>query len=140
MATVSQASSAGSRWGRYRRRTPSGWRGVAVSAVIAALLLAPLVLIVLDARSAGWSQLHAVLFRSRTTFLLGHTVLLCAIVAVCATVIGTGAAWLTERAALPARRLWIVLLVLPSVRLRAADEIDTPDSHRGNPIPVCSQN
>jgi iron(III) transport system permease protein len=113
VATVSQAGSAGSRWGRYRRRTPSGWRGVAVSAVIAALLLAPLVLIVLDARSAGWSQLHAVLFRSRTTFLLGHTVLLCAIVAVCATVIGTGAAWLTERAALPARRLWIVLLVLP---------------------------
>ena len=113
MATASQASSAGSRWIRYRRRTPPGWRGVAVSAVIATLLLAPLVLIGLDARSAGWSQLHAVLFRSRTAFLLGHTILLCAIVAVCATIIGTGAAWLTERAALPARRLWIVLLVLP---------------------------
>ena len=61
----SQATAPGSRWTRYRRRMPPGWRGVAVSAVIAALLLAPLVLIALDARSAGWSQIHAVLFRSR---------------------------------------------------------------------------
>ena len=113
MATASQARTAGAWPPRSRRRLPSGWRLVVVSAVIAALLLAPLVLIVLDARSAGWSELHAALFRSRTVFLVRHTVVLCLIVATCAAVIGTGAAWLTERSALPARRLWTILLVLP---------------------------
>ena len=113
MATLSQAPTAGSWRRRARRRLPSGWRLVVVSAVIAALLLAPLVLIVLDARSAGWSEIHAALFRERTLFLLRHTVVLCLIVTTCAAAIGTGAAWLTERSALPARRLWTILLVLP---------------------------
>jgi iron(III) transport system permease protein len=45
--------------------------------------------------------------------LLRHTVVLSAIVAVLAATIGTGAAWLTERTALRARRMWTVLLVLP---------------------------
>jgi iron(III) transport system permease protein len=86
---------------------------VLLSAVIAAVLLAPLVLIVLDARSAGWSELGAAILRPRTAVLLRHTVALCLIVAACAAVVGTGAAWLTERSALPGRRVWTVLLVLP---------------------------
>jgi iron(III) transport system permease protein len=102
------------RWpGRLRRRSDRGWPVVIASVVIAAGLLAPLALVALDVRSTGWSELHRVLFRDRTAMLLSHTVLLCAIVAVLATAIGTGAAWLTERTALPARRLWTVLLVLP---------------------------
>ncbi len=77
------------------------------------MLLAPLLLIVLDARSAGWAELHDALFRARSVMLLRHTVVLCAIVAACAAAIGTGTAWLTERSGLRARRVWTVLLVLP---------------------------
>jgi iron(III) transport system permease protein len=99
--------------GRLRRRSGRGWPVVVVSMLIAAALLAPLVLIVLDVRSAGWSELHRVLFRSRSLMLLTHTVVLCAVVSVVASAIGIGAAWLTERTALRARRVWTVLLVLP---------------------------
>lgn len=53
------------------------------------------------------------LFRDRSVMLLRNTVALCAIVVVLAAATGTGAAWLTERTALPARRFWTVLLVLP---------------------------
>ena len=77
------------------------------------MLLAPLVLIGLDARSAGWAEIRRVLFRQRSLMLLEHTVTLSAIVAVLAAVIGVSAAWCTERCALPGRRLWTVLLVMP---------------------------
>jgi iron(III) transport system permease protein len=86
---------------------------VALSALIALGLLAPLVLIVLDARSAGWGEIHRVLFRARSALLLRHTVVLCLIVGTLAAAIGTATAWLTERTALRARRVWTVLLVLP---------------------------
>jgi iron(III) transport system permease protein len=86
---------------------------VALSVLIALALLAPLALIALDARSAGWGEIHRVLFRARSLLLLRHTVVLCVIVAMLAAAIGTGTAWLTERTALRARRVWTVLLVLP---------------------------
>jgi len=85
----------------------------ALSAAIALALLAPLVLIVLDARSGGWGEIQGVLFRSRSVFLLRHTVTLAALVAGLAAIIGTTAAWCTERTAIPARRVWTVLLVAP---------------------------
>ena len=82
--------------------------------VIAARLLAPLVLIALDARSAGWSELHRDAVPRALGDAAAHTVVLCALVVrVLAAVIGIGAAWLTERTALPGRRVWTVLLVLP---------------------------
>ena len=103
-----------SQWpGRFRRRGGRGWLVVVASVLIAAGLLAPLVLIVLDVRSTGWSEFHRVLFRDRSVMLLRNTVVLCLTVSLLAATIGTGAAWLTERTALPARRLWTVLLVLP---------------------------
>jgi iron(III) transport system permease protein len=86
---------------------------VAGSVLIAAGLLAPLALLALDARSAGWNEIHRVLFRERSAFLLRHTVVLSALVVLFAGVIGVAAAWCTERVALPVRRLWAVLLVLP---------------------------
>jgi iron(III) transport system permease protein len=86
---------------------------VALGALIALGLLAPLVLIVLDARSAGWGEINRVLFRARSALLLRHTVVLCLIVGTLAAAIGTATAWLTERTALRARRVWTVLLVLP---------------------------
>ncbi|HEY2259272.1 MAG TPA: ABC transporter permease subunit, partial [Solirubrobacteraceae bacterium] len=101
------------RAGRLRRRSDRGWPLLAGSALIALGLLAPLVLIALDARSAGWSEIGRVLSSARSAMLLRHTVVLCAVVVVCAAAIGTGAAWATERTALRARRVWTVLLVLP---------------------------
>jgi iron(III) transport system permease protein len=86
---------------------------VALSACIAFALLFPLVLLVLDARSAGWGEIHRVLFRERSWYLLRHTAVLSALVVVFAASIGVGAAWCTERIGLPGRRLWTVLLVLP---------------------------
>ncbi len=83
------------------------------SAFIAAGLLLPLVLVILDARGAGWTEIRQVLFRQRSLLLLEHTVTLALIVAVAAAVLGVTAAWCTERTRLPARRLWMVLLVLP---------------------------
>jgi iron(III) transport system permease protein len=98
---------------RRRRRPSHGWPLLVLGAAIAAALLAPLILIALDARSAGWGEIHQVLFRDRSVMLLRNTVALAVIVSLLAATIGTAAAWLTERTALPARRLWTVLLVLP---------------------------
>jgi iron(III) transport system permease protein len=86
---------------------------VVIGALVAAALLAPLVLVVLDARSAGWTEVHSVLFRSRSLMLLRHTVVLAVLVVVASATIGVAAAWCTERCALPGRRIWTVLLVLP---------------------------
>jgi iron(III) transport system permease protein len=99
---------------RRRRRGASRGRAiVALSACIAALLLSPLLLLVLDAHSAGWSEIHHVLFRARSVMLLRHTLLLTLLVVVLAGMLGVATAWCTERTRLPARRLWTVLLVLP---------------------------
>jgi hypothetical protein len=49
--------------GRLRRRSGRGWPVVIASVLIALALLSPLVLMVLDARSAGWAELRTVLFR-----------------------------------------------------------------------------
>jgi iron(III) transport system permease protein len=86
---------------------------VAVGALIAAALLAPLVVVGLDAHSAGWPEISQVLFRQRSLMLLTNTVELAVLVVILAAAIGVAAAWATERSRLPARRLWTVLLVLP---------------------------
>lgn len=99
---------------RLRRRGAGQGRAIVVLCMfIAALLLSPLVLLALDAHSAGWSEIHRILFRSRSALLLRHTVLLTFLVAVLAAGLGVITAWCTERTRLPARRLWTVLLVLP---------------------------
>jgi iron(III) transport system permease protein len=99
--------------GRLRRSGGQGRIVVLLSAFIALALLLPLGLLVLDARSAGWGEIHRVLFRERSWLLLRHTVVLASLVVVLATVIGVVTAWCTERTRLPGRRLWTVLLVLP---------------------------
>jgi iron(III) transport system permease protein len=75
----------------------------------------PLALICVQAAQAGWGQIWTILDRSFVATLLWNTVRLAVVVTVLAAVIGTGAAWLTERTQLPARRLWAVLLIVPIV-------------------------
>ena len=84
-----------------------------VSVVIALALLLPLGLLGLDARTAGWAEIHRVLFRQRSLSLLEHTVAISVLVVFFAAIIGVLAAWCTERTQLPGRRMWTVLLVLP---------------------------
>jgi iron(III) transport system permease protein len=113
VATVTEPRHVALRPGRLRRRSARGWPLLILGTAIALALLAPLVLTALDARSAGWGEIHQVLFRSRSLMLLRNTVVLAVIVSLLAATIGTAAAWLTERTALPVRRVWTVLLVLP---------------------------
>ncbi|MGH9127264.1 MAG: ABC transporter permease [Acidimicrobiales bacterium] len=103
----------GGRHWRASRRIDRGRLLVAGAAVIAALLLLPLLLVILDARSAGWTEIHRVLFRRRSFVLLRNTVELSFLVVLVAATVGTAAACATERSRLPLRRLWTVLLVLP---------------------------
>src|SRR6185437_9438834 len=94
-----------------RRRLP--WLLGPVSVIVVAGLLSPLALIVIQAVQAGWSQVWPALDRAFVVTLLWNTVRLAILVTVLSAVLGTGAAWLTERTTLPGRRVWSVLLVVP---------------------------
>lgn len=96
-----------------RRHRGRGRATVVVAGVIVAGIVAPLALLVLDARAAGWREIRTVLFRGRSAMLLQHTVTLAVLVCVLAAVVGVGAAWATERGRLPWSRAWTVLLMLP---------------------------
>ena len=93
------------------RRRPR--RLVGASAVVAALLILPLVFLLLKARQVGWAALSALLFRHLTGTLLWNTVRLSVVVTAASAVIGTATAWCIERTDLPGRRLWAVLVVIP---------------------------
>jgi len=94
-----------------RRRRPRVL--VAGSALVAAILVLPLVFLLLQARQVGWGQLSALLFRHLTATLLWNTARLCVVVTAASAIIGTAAAWFTERTDLPWRRVWVVLVVVP---------------------------
>jgi iron(III) transport system permease protein len=96
-----------------RRKFP--WLLAPASVLIVAVLLSPLVLIVIQAVQTGWSQLWPVLDRPLVGTLMWNTVRLAIVVTALCAVIGTGAAWLTERTTLPGRRVWSVLLIVPLV-------------------------
>ncbi len=98
---------------RVRRRLGKGQATVAASVVIALALLLPLGFLGLDARAAGWTEIHRVLFRERSLLLLRHTIMVSVLVVFFAAAIGVATAWCTERVQLPGRRVWTVLLVLP---------------------------
>lgn len=99
--------------GGRRRRFPHFL--TLVSILIVAALLSPLGLIIVQAAQAGWSDVWSLIDRSVVATLLWNTVRLALVVTALTAVIGTVAAWLTERTALPGRAVWAVLLVLPIV-------------------------
>ena len=94
-----------------RARRPAGL--ITASSVIAALLAVPLAFLLIEAHRAGWSAVSAQIFRPLSATLLWNTVRLTVVVTVACAVLGTAAAWLTERTDLPGRRIWAVLLVVP---------------------------
>jgi iron(III) transport system permease protein len=94
-----------------RRRFP--WILSAGSVLVVAALLSPLILIIVQAVQAGWGEMWSVLDRGTVVTLLWNTVRLAVAVTALCAVIGTGAAWLTERTALPGRRVWAAALIVP---------------------------
>ena len=86
-----------------------------VVAALAVVLLAliPLFFVAGYTVSIGWDQARDLVFRSRVAELLGNTAALVAGAVAASVVIGTGAAWVVERTALPGRRIWHVLLAAP---------------------------
>jgi iron(III) transport system permease protein len=98
---------------RGRHRFP--WALTVTSVLVVGGLLLPLSFLVFQADQIGWRALWHLVATPLVLSLLGNTVRLAVAVTVLAAVIGTGAAWLTERTDLPGRRVWAVLLVLPLV-------------------------
>jgi iron(III) transport system permease protein len=98
--------------GRRRQRgRPIGL--LAVSTVVAVVLILPLVFLLVEAQGAGISKVATLIDRPLTAHLLWNTVRLAVVVTVLCALIGTGSAWLVERTDLPGRRVWAVLLVVP---------------------------
>ncbi|SDC26374.1 ABC transporter permease [Actinokineospora iranica] len=98
------------RRGRGARRA-TGWLLAALPAVVVAVL--PLVYLFLRATDQGWDVFFAIAVRSRTAELTANTLTLLVAVAASALALGTAAAWAVTRTALPLRRVWTVLLVMP---------------------------
>ena len=96
-------------------RASSSGRGVALAAaLVAALTLVPVVVVVGDALSAeGAGAAAEFLLRPRVGMLLGNTGLLVAVTVPATVVLGTVAAWLVERTALPGAGVWRTLLLAP---------------------------
>ncbi len=83
------------------------------AAIAVALVLLPLAFLLVEAQKSGLTEVRRLLLRHEVAVLLWNTVRLAlACTALCA-LLGVAAAWCVERTALPARRLWAVLLVLP---------------------------
>lgn len=80
---------------------------------MAAVLLAPLAFLLIEARGAGITTIARLIWRPLTGTLLWNTVQLTVVVTVLCAVIGTLAAWCVERTDLPGRRVWAVLVVVP---------------------------
>jgi iron(III) transport system permease protein len=80
---------------------------------VAAVLALPLVFLLIEAHGAGTSTVAGLVFRGLTRELLWNTIRLTFVVTVLCAVIGTAAAWCVERTALPGRRVWAVLVVVP---------------------------
>jgi iron(III) transport system permease protein len=98
-----------------QRRRKFPWLLGPASVIVVLALLSPLALIVIQAVQAGWSQIWPALDRAFVVTLLWNTVRLAILVTALSAVLGTGAAWLTERTVLPGRRVWSVLLIVPLV-------------------------
>jgi iron(III) transport system permease protein len=115
-ATVTSADGAAPmplRVARSRRSPTRPWL-FATSAFVAGITLLPLVFLVLQAHDVGAGEVRRVLWRRLSFDLLTNTVELAVCVAAATAVLGVATAWCVERTALPGRRIWAVLLVLPA--------------------------
>lgn len=87
----------------------------AITGLIAALMLLPLVYLLLRASAAGPADAARLLLRPQTLEVVRNSLVLATLVTVFSLLIGLPLAWLTVRADLPGRRVWSVLAALPLV-------------------------
>jgi iron(III) transport system permease protein len=66
-----------------------------------------------QAIAGGWSSAQKVLHDQAALSLLGHTLLIAAIVTPLCVVVGVSVAWFLERTQVPGRRVWALLMVAP---------------------------
>ncbi len=86
---------------------------VAGAAIATALVVLPLIFLVVQAQQSGWGEVERLLLRHSVAVLLWNSLRLTLACTVLCAVLGVSTAWCVERTALPGRRLWAVLLVLP---------------------------
>lgn len=98
---------------RARRSARTPWLITMAAILVAALVVAPVLVVFGQAMAAGAAEASRLLFRPRTAELLTNTVLLVAITVPVTVVLGCGAAWLVERTTVPGASLWRTLLLIP---------------------------
>jgi iron(III) transport system permease protein len=98
---------------RRRPWAPQAPRLWAVSLVVVAAILSPILFVLLEAHYAGTNTVAHLIWRPLTRQLLTNTVVLMVTVTATCVVLGTTTAFLVERTDLPLRRLWAVLVVVP---------------------------
>jgi iron(III) transport system permease protein len=86
---------------------------LAAAAVAVLLILIPVVVNVGQAFSGGWGSVRQVLHDEAALSLLGHTLLIAAVVTPLCGVLGVSTAWFLERTQVPGRRVWVLLVVAP---------------------------
>ncbi len=85
-----------------------------VAGIIGAAIALPAVYLLVVVGGEADVAIDAI-WRERTLWLLGRSLLLAGAVAVCASAVAVPLAWLTVRTDLPGRRVWAVLVLLPFV-------------------------
>jgi iron(III) transport system permease protein len=88
------------------------WLVVAGVVLVAAVMVAPVLVVIVQASAAG-DEVPRLLLRPRTAELLGNTVLLLVLTVPLTVLLGCGAAWLVERTTLPGAGVWRTLLLAP---------------------------
>jgi iron(III) transport system permease protein len=96
---------------QYSRRPGSGI--VIIAMMLSLLSLLPLGFVIGIAIDTGWSTVKTLVFRPRVGELLVNTALLVVFTLPLCAIIGVTLAWLTERTALPGRRIWSLLAIAP---------------------------
>ncbi len=99
---------------RARRRGGAPLALLVPSALVAAVMLVPVVYLVIRASEAG-TGVWDLVFRARTATILTNTAVLAGGVGGASALIGVPLAWLTARTDLPFRRFWSTVAALPLV-------------------------
>lgn len=98
---------------RAHRAARTPWLVVLAAAVVAVLVLAPVLVVFQQAIAEGTAEASRLLLRPRTAELLRNTLVLVVVTVPVTVLLGCAAAWLVERTTLPAAGLWRTLLLMP---------------------------
>ncbi|MEU0395576.1 iron ABC transporter permease [Streptomyces sp. NPDC006208] len=98
---------------RPARRARPSWVLLVPACIAACLAVLPLVYLCVRALERGPGYAWSAVADDRTALLLGRSLALTATVVTACLVLGVSLAWLTVRTALPAARMWSVLVTLP---------------------------